>query len=835
MSNSKPCIFLFFLLQISLVYSQSQNLYISGEGSDNIGNGDINSPYKSLERALEDISSPGQITYNLILKPSSSGYVSHTKSNTGQLIWIKSGSQEHPINVYSEGGTATINHVQSNAALIKLQDVSYVNFHNIKFQNSSLAIIMDNADYCRIQFCEFVGSPINGSGGSGCIWIGKLGFNPTNYTNTPTPSNERSDFNIIRNNHFSNIEILEYEKQHLYHAIYLSNGSYGNDIYFNTLEMGLNIGSGIQINHGYMNENNVSQNFIKKSFSSSNDSFMNSRHGINFQYENNSEISQTNNNDVVGNFLYANSYRQYVFPTNCDPNNSSNNNYKGPQLLRIRAQLCSNNNISSNTLTYDNDESYEDPLWSNHHANKMTDRMVSGDFDGDSIDDIATLYDNTGNNTILKIWLSSTNSFILSKGNDGWWKTGGYNANKTTGRMVSGDFDGNGFDDIAAFYDNGNSSTSLHMWLSSGTHITYQNSSGWWSTSGYDPNKITGRVVSGDFDGNGFDDIAAFYDNGNSSTSLHMWLSSGTHITYQNSSGWWSTSGYDPNKITGRVVSGDFDGNGFDDIAAFYDNGNSSTSLHMWLSSGTHITYQNSSGWWSTSGYDPNKITGRVVSGDFDDNGFDDIAAFYDNGNSSTSLHTWLSSGTHITYQNSNGWWNTSGYDVNKVKGRVVSGDYNNDGKTDISAFYDYSQTNGDVRSNIWHSTGNSFTYYNNSLGYPWKNLNDNIIASKALLIEEREVNENDPSKNEFIIEAFPNPVSNYSYLSLQFELDENAIVEIELYDMHGRKIKDIYSEQRLRGSQLIDDISLESVPKGLYFLRFKTQNVEKIFKILKN
>jgi hypothetical protein len=37
--------------------------------------------------------------------------------------------------------------------------------------------------------------------------------------------------------------------------------------------------------------------------------------------------------------------------------------------------------------------------------------------------------------------------------------------------------------------------------------------------------------------------------------------------------GWWKSSGYDSQRVKGRLVLGDFDGNGKDDIAALYDYG----------------------------------------------------------------------------------------------------------------------------------------------------------------------------------------------------------------------------------------------------------------------
>ncbi len=55
--------------------------------------------------------------------------------------------------------------------------------------------------------------------------------------------------------------------------------------------------------------------------------------------------------------------------------------------------------------------------------------------------------------------------------------------------------------------------------------------------------------------------------------------------------GWWKSSGYDSQRVKGRLVSGDFDGNGKDDMAVFYYYGNSQTRIHVFLSDGSKFNY----------------------------------------------------------------------------------------------------------------------------------------------------------------------------------------------------------------------------------------------------
>lgn len=346
---------------------------------------------------------------------------------------------------------------------------------------------------------------------------------------------------------------------------------------------------------------------------------------------------------------------------------------------------------------------YDSSGWWNttgYDSNKTTDRLVSGDFNGDKKTDTAAFYDYGSKQTKLHVWLSNGSSFTYQSP-DGWWNTGGYDPNMITNRVVAGDFNGDGKDDIAAFFDYG-TETRVHVWKSTGTSFTYQGENGWWKTNGYDAEKITGRVVSNDFNGDGKDDIASFYDYGSGQTKLHVWLSTGTSFTYQGEDGWWKTTGYNANLIYDRVVSGDFNKDGKADIAAFFNYNDTETRIHIWQSTGNSFTYQGPSGWWSATGYNANNITGRVTAGDFNSDGKTDIAAFYDYGNSTTRIHIWLSAGTSLNYQTANGWWEATGYNSKMITGRVVAGNFDGDSNSDIAAFYDYSAST--TRIHVWTS-----------------------------------------------------------------------------------------------------------------------------------
>jgi hypothetical protein len=261
----------------------------------------------------------------------------------------------------------------------------------------------------------------------------------------------------------------------------------------------------------------------------------------------------------------------------------------------------------------------------------------------------------------------------------------------------------------------------MHVWLGNGNSFVYQGGNGWWNVpSGYTASNPTGRLVSGDFDRDGYhDDIAALYHSSGVAT-MHVWLSNGSSFGYQNGAGWWQSSqgSYTGSNPTYRLVSGDFDRDGYqDDIAALYAYSGGRTDIHVWRTSGSSFfinTYWNS----GLGSYTAHQVTGRVVSGDFDGDGYhDDIAAMYKNSSSNTDIHVWESNGSSFAVGT---WWGvTSGFSSDQVQYKLISGDFDGLSGTDLVGFYDYSGSGGAVRSYVWKSNGTAFSY-SYSPGWPW-------------------------------------------------------------------------------------------------------------------
>ncbi len=331
---------------------------------------------------------------------------------------------------------------------------------------------------------------------------------------------------------------------------------------------------------------------------------------------------------------------------------------------------------------------------------------TSSDYDGDKTADVVTSYDYGNATTRLWGFRSDGSSFIPAL----LWFSGQGQFDATRTKLVSGDFDGDSKSDVAILYDYGNSTSRIWIFKSDGSNMAP--SLAWYSGPGkFDASRA--KLVSGDFDGDGKADIAALYDYGNSTSRFWFFKSDGA--TFAPSTAWDSGTG----KFTsGHAVikSGDFDGDGKTDVAALYDYGSGTSRLWVFKADGT--TLAPAIAWYSGLG---KFAAGRAMMtcGDYDGDGKFDIAVLYDYGNATSRI--WLFRSDGISLTPAIAWYSGSGKFAS-VNVKLTSGDYDNDGKSDISMLYDYKGATS--RFWVFKSDGANFSpdifWYSEQAGFDW-------------------------------------------------------------------------------------------------------------------
>ncbi|WP_432156389.1 FG-GAP-like repeat-containing protein [Streptomyces sp. bgisy153] len=314
------------------------------------------------------------------------------------------------------------------------------------------------------------------------------------------------------------------------------------------------------------------------------------------------------------------------------------------------------------------------------------------DYNGDGRSDMADWYDYADGSDKIHAFLATDNGGFDSPVHGWYTAPGNYWAENM--KRLTGDFNGDGIADVAAFYGYANGDVALLTWLGNGDG-TFQNPlHSWKVTSGWTFSRMTANA--GDFNGDGRDDIAVWYDYADGSDKLHTFLAnavggfSAPFSSFQRTDGWTASNM--------KFTTGDFNGDGRDDLGTLYGYASGEVKLITFLAKADGGFNEPVHGWNST-GWNFDRAS--IHSGDFDGDGHDDIVSWYDYGDGHDAVIRFTLDGNGA-FGDRTEIWSTPAGNYTRSGMKIVTGDYDGDGRDDLATVYGYAD--GRVKTITWTS-----------------------------------------------------------------------------------------------------------------------------------
>jgi hypothetical protein len=250
---------------------------------------------------------------------------------------------------------------------------------------------------------------------------------------------------------------------------------------------------------------------------------------------------------------------------------------------------------------------------------------------------------------------------LWGDGTGRWASSGSVGGN---GRYAVGDFDGDGFSDIAYF---DTALDQVRVTLSTGRAYFRRDVEVWSSMSAWGPLNSAWHV--GDFNGDGRDDFFIF-DTPRKAGKIA--LSTGARFGAPGSGEWFGPNGFGWHPAHHRV--GDFNGDGRSDIGYFES---ADDTFHVTLSTGAGL-WAPGSGRWAANGA-AGSIYGQRYVGDFNGDGRSDLL-FHDGADQSYWVA--LSTGKSLWARDSGQWIPPGGFATSTNE---IVGDFDGDGADDLA------------------------------------------------------------------------------------------------------------------------------------------------------
>ena len=269
------------------------------------------------------------------------------------------------------------------------------------------------------------------------------------------------------------------------------------------------------------------------------------------------------------------------------------------------------------------------------------------------------------------------------------WDSGVGHWNLNGNKLAAGDFNGDGFDDVAVLYGYKSTRQSrLHVFISNGDN-TFKSPTIWWDSGPNNWDWEGSKLTSGDYNDDGNTDLAILYGyQSTRQTKAWVFKSDGAN-SFNAPTQWWDSGPNNWDWNGSKLTSGDFNGDGPQDLAVLYGYGSTrQTKAWVFTSDGT-ASLNSPAVWWDSGPNNWDWNGSKLTSGDYNDDGNTDLAVLYGY-KANRDVRTWVFESSTGNFNPPTSWWQAGPGNWDWNGSRVYSGDFNGLNGDDLSIFYSY-------------------------------------------------------------------------------------------------------------------------------------------------
>jgi len=314
-------------------------------------------------------------------------------------------------------------------------------------------------------------------------------------------------------------------------------------------------------------------------------------------------------------------------------------------------------------------------------------KVASGDFNGDGLMDLVAFYGYSATRQ-TKAWVFINDGHGGYNTPIAWWDSGPNNWDWDGTKLIVGDFNGDGLADIGALYGYATQHQTRAFIFTSNGASAFNSSTTWWDSGPGNWDWAGTKLTSGDYNGDGVTDIGALYGYATQHQSRAFIFTSNGINAFNGPTTWWDSGPGNWDWDGTKLSSGDYNADGLSDLSALYGyQTEHQTRAFVFTSNGINA-FNGPTTWWDSGPGNWDWDGSTPLSGDFSGDGQDDLAVFYGYGGNQTKIwefdsHTTAFNSPYAAWDSGVGNWSYS-------QSKVVAGDTNSDGRDDITAFYNY-------------------------------------------------------------------------------------------------------------------------------------------------